>query len=140
MLKGDMMQVFARLYEGGKLGGQLNQTYLTLIPKRQGANCFNDFWPISLINGVYKIVARVLSKRLAGVIGDVVEEHQFAFLPGRQLPDCVLVANEVVDAIRRREHPTILFKADFQKAYDSVDWLFLDLVMSKMGFLVQWRG
>jgi len=33
----------------------------------------------------------------------------------------------------------LLFKVDFEKAYDSIDWGYLDEVMCKMGFLFLWR-
>ena len=33
----------------------------------------------------------------------------------------------------------MLFKVDFEKAYDSVDWNYLDAVMGKMAFPVLWR-
>lgn len=53
---------------------------------------------------------------------------------------CILIANELVDDAKRRGKEILLFKADFGKAYDSVDWHFLDLTMEKMGFNETWRG
>ena len=48
--------------------------------------------------------------------------------------DCSLVVNEVIDEIRKKGIGGLIFKVDFEKAYDSVDWSFLDVVMIKMGF------
>jgi hypothetical protein len=51
----------------------------------------------------------------------------------------ILVANEVVDEARKYKKELILFKVDFRKAYDSIDWNYLGEVMLKMGFPTLWR-
>ncbi|MCI04470.1 RNA-directed DNA polymerase (Reverse transcriptase), partial [Trifolium medium] len=53
--------------------------------------------------------------------------------------DGVLIANELVEEAKRRGKETILFKVDFEKAYDSVNWNYLDEMMMCMGFCDQWR-
>ncbi|XP_024634416.1 uncharacterized protein [Medicago truncatula] len=57
----------------------------------------------------------------------------------RQILDGILVANKVVDDARKRNKELLLFKVDFDKAYDSIDWSYLDLVMVKMNFPTLWR-
>lgn len=54
--------------------------------------------------------------------------------------DCTLIANEVVDELRKRGSGGILFKIDFEKAYDCISWNFLELCMVKMGFRERWRS
>jgi hypothetical protein len=73
------------------------------------------------------------------VIGSVISESQTTFVKDRQILDGVLIANEVVDEARRSKKELMLFKVDFEKAYDSVDWGYLDDVMGKMAFPVLWR-
>jgi hypothetical protein len=53
--------------------------------------------------------------------------------------DRILIANEIVDEAKRKKKELLMFKVDFEKAYDSVDWRFLDFVMQKMGFHEKWR-
>lgn len=55
-------------------------------------------------------------------------------MEGRQILDAALVANEVVDSRKKRGEPGILCKLDLEKAYDHVNWDFLDFIMSKMWF------
>ena len=64
----------------------------------------------------------------------VISNSQSAFIKGRQILDGILVANEVVDEAHRHKKEMILFKVDFEKAYDSIDFGYLDEVMLKMGF------
>ncbi|GKU89920.1 hypothetical protein SLEP1_g3989 [Rubroshorea leprosula] len=84
--------------------------------------------------------AKVLANRLKSVMPKIVSETQSAFVGGRQLVDSVLVLNEVVDEIKNKKQPAFVFKADFEKAYDCVDWSFLDWMMDSFGFGTKWRG
>ncbi|PNX76321.1 cysteine-rich receptor-like protein kinase, partial [Trifolium pratense] len=76
----------------------------------------------------------VSANRLRLVIGSVISESQTAFVKDRQILDGILIANEVVDEARRSKKELMLFKVDFEKAYDSVDWGYLDEVMGRMSF------
>jgi len=70
---------------------------------------------------LYKIVAKILSLRLKRVLHKVIDVRKSAFLIGRGLLDSVLVANEVLEEVKRRKSSCIFFKVDYEKAYDSVD-------------------
>ncbi|XP_024636402.1 uncharacterized protein [Medicago truncatula] len=72
-------------------------------------------------------------------MSSVVAETQSAFVKNRQILDGILIANEVVDEARKDKKELMLFKVDFEKAYDSVDWGYLDSVMKGMSFPVLWR-
>jgi len=99
-----------------------------------------DFRPISLVSSVYKILSKVLANRLRMVIGNVVSDSQSAFIKGRQILDGILIANELVDDAKVKKKDLLMFKVDFEKAYDSVDWSYIDEVMSKMNFPCVWRS
>jgi len=87
----------------------------------------------------YKVLAKVLTNRLRNVIGSVVSYTQSAFIKGKQILDGILIANEVVDEARRMDKELLMFKVDFEKAYDSVDLKYLDMVMVNMNFPTLWR-
>ena len=53
--------------------------------------------------------------------------------------DAVLIANEIVDEKKRSREEGVIFKIDFEKAYDHVNWDFLDHVLEKKGFSPRWR-
>jgi hypothetical protein len=52
--------------------------------------------------------------------------------------DGVVVLNEVIDLAKRRKDVCFLFKVDFERAYDTVSWSFLERMMIKMGFAEGW--
>jgi len=88
---------------------------------------------------MYKVLAKVLANRLRKVVSSVVSESQSAFVKGKQILDAILIENEVIDEARRLKKELLLFKVDFEKAYDSVDLEYLDSVMAKMNFPALWR-
>ncbi|XP_058779060.1 uncharacterized protein LOC131653017 [Vicia villosa] len=110
-----------------------------LIPKGSSPLCLDDYRPICLVGCMYKVVAKLLVGRLKHVLNSVVSHCQSAFVPGRQLLDGVLVANEAVDFARKEGGSCLLFKVDFEKAYDKVSWNFLRYLLVKMGFGAKWR-
>ncbi|MCH85138.1 cysteine-rich receptor-like protein kinase, partial [Trifolium medium] len=138
-LQGDVMQFISEFHRNGRLTKGLNSTFIALISKVDSPQRLNDFRPISLVGSLYKILAKVLANRLRLVIGSVISESQTAFVKDRQILDGILIANEVVDEARKSKKELMLFKVDFEKAYDSVDWDYLDVVMGRMSFPTLWK-
>ena len=103
----------------------LNSTFLVLVLKNENAVEIKDFRPISLVGGLYKILANVLANRLKKVVGQVVSTSQNAFVEGRQILDAALIANDVVDSLIRRKEKWLLCKLDIENAYDHLNWDFL---------------
>jgi len=62
------------------------------------------------------------------------------FIKDRQILDGMLIANELVDDAKCNNKELLMFKVDFEKVYDSMDWRYLDEVMAKMNFLRLWRS
>ncbi|KAL4311451.1 hypothetical protein GQ457_01G029990 [Hibiscus cannabinus] len=94
-----------------------------------------DYRPISLVGSIYKLLSKVLANRLKSMSEDLIGETQFAFCPGKQILDCSLISNELIDYTRKRGLQGIVFKADFRKAYDTVDCLSVnDLIGNPINF------
>ena len=91
---------------------------------------------------VYKIIAKVLTNRLHGLIQSIICDSQAGFIPGRNISDNIVLAHELVKAYTRKHiSPRSMLKIDLQKAYDLVEWAFLEQVMFGLGFpemFVQW--
>ena len=138
-MKQDIMRFMTEFHRNGRLSRGINSTFIALIPKKDNPKKLNDYRPISLVGSIYKILAKVLANRLRHVIGSVIAEEQSTFVKNRQILDGILIANEMVDEAHILKKELLLFKVDFEKAYDSVDWGYLDVVMERMSFPVLWR-
>ena len=96
-VKNDIIKVFQEFYTSDIINAISNETYICLIPKKSNSCRVRDFRPISLMTSLYKIIAKVLAKRLQTVLGETISKYQGAFVAGRQILDVVIVANEVVE-------------------------------------------
>ncbi|GJT59824.1 RNA-directed DNA polymerase, eukaryota, reverse transcriptase zinc-binding domain protein [Tanacetum coccineum] len=116
-----------------------NSSFIALIPKTPEAKIVKDFRPISLIEGLYKIIAKILANHLVVVLGDIVNEvHRF--VADRQILDGPFILNEVLQWCKLKKKHSFILKIDFEKAYDSVRWDYLDDVLRKFGFGEKWCG
>lgn len=87
---------------------------------------------------MYKVLAKLLANRLKVIIPKVISESQFSYLEGRQMLDCILIANEVVDDAKRRGKELLLFKSDFENAFDSGDNLTKRGILVDSQFMFLW--
>jgi len=117
-VKGDVMHFISDFHRNERLTRGINNTFIVLIPKVTSPQRLNDFRPISLVKSLYKILSKVLANRLRMVMGSLIAETQTTFVKGRQILDGILIANEVVDEARKSKKELMLFKVDFEKAYD----------------------
>ena len=115
-----------------------NASFFALVPKVCDPLSLDQFRPISLVGMLYKIVTKVLAGRMNDVLHLIIDENQYAFLRNRGMLDSVLVANEVVEEVRRNRRSALCFKVDYEKAYDSVRWEFLFDMLQRLGFHSKW--
>nr|GEY24851.1 Toll/interleukin-1 receptor (TIR) domain-containing protein [Tanacetum cinerariifolium] len=110
-----------------------NPSFIALILKIHNANKVNHFRPISLIGSIYKIIAKILAKRLVRVLGDIVNEVQSAFIAKRQIFDSPSILNEVLQWCKIKKKHSLIFKVDFEKAGWVVDAsLFMGIKLSHL--------
>ena len=119
----------------------INHTNLILIPKKKYPNDPTDYRPISLCNVVYKLVAKVLANRLKEFLPRVIDASQSAFVKGRMIFDNIMVAHELMHTMKNKRTGytgVLAAKLDMAKAYDKVEWGFLEGIMKQMGFAERW--
>ena len=83
----------------------------------------------------------MLANRLKQILPDIISPTQSAFVPGHLITDNVLVAYETLHTLHGRKKGkkgSMSLKLDISKAYDRVEWNFLQGIMEKLGFPETW--
>nr|GEU58908.1 RNA-directed DNA polymerase, eukaryota [Tanacetum cinerariifolium] len=138
--KGDVEKFVLDFMETDSLSRGTNSAFITLIPKVPNLLLIKNYCPISLIGMQYKIIANLLPIHLAKVLDNIVSPVQSVFISSRQILDGPLMVSEIIEWYKKKNKKLMIFKVDFEKAFDSVSWNYLDFVLLHMGFGSKWRS
>lgn len=120
---------------------KINKTKITLAPKTKNPTKMTKFKPISLSNVIYKLISKVLVNRLKTILPQIITENQSDFLSEHLNSDNVLVAFELMHYLEHKRDGKECFmavKLDMSKAYNRVEWGFIEKIMERMGFHEKW--
>ncbi|XP_074265051.1 uncharacterized protein LOC141587467 [Silene latifolia] len=114
---------------------EINATIITLIPKMERPETVKHYRPISCCNVIYKTISKLLCARLAVILPDIISRNQGAFVKGRNILENILICQDLVRLYNRgMASPRCMFKLDLQKAYDTIEWKFVDQMLSALKF------
>jgi exonuclease III len=138
LIKGDLMPLFEQLGRGELPLYKLNFGVITLLPKKEDATQIQQYRPICLLNVCFKIFTKVGTNRIMGIAPKVIRPTQSAFIPGRNILEGVVILHETIHELHSKKLDGVLFKIDFEKAYDKVKWSFLQQTLRLKGFAPRW--
>lgn len=121
----------------GMFPSELNHTFIALISKKKNPELVSNYRLISLSNVLYKILSKVLANRLKKKFPQIISDAQSAFVLDRLIIDTVLLEYELIHHLRQKRRGNRGFmslKLDINKAYDKIEWSFLEVIMRKIGF------
>ncbi|XP_015969290.1 uncharacterized protein LOC107492746 [Arachis duranensis] len=133
--------VVREIFEKGRLPEDIGETIVVLIPKVKQPENLNHLRPISCCNFIYKVVTKVLVGRLRRILDVIISPVQSAFIKGILIQDNIIVVQEVFHKLNRKGNNggnDIAIKLDMNKAYDRLEWNFLQRVLEKFGFSREW--
>ena len=137
----EIVKEIQQFFENGKLPAKINETFVRLIPKIQSPQTMSDYRPIALCNVYYKIISKLLTKRLQPLLPKLISENQSAFVKGRAIADNVLITHDALHYLKTskaEQRVAMAVKTDMSKAYDRLEWDFIELVLQRFGFHPVW--
>ena len=117
---------------------ELNVSKIALLPKTEDRSRIQNFRPISLLNTMYKLVAKVYANRMKPLLHHWIIPSQTGFVPNRCILDNIFLAFESIEWALESKQEISMLLLDFEKAYDRVSWTFLKQTMERMGFRDTW--
>lgn len=131
----DVIHSVQDFFISGQLASNINSNLIVLIPKVAGARVMGDYHPIALDNFQFKIVTKIIADRLASITTRIISVEQRGFIRDRNISECVILASEAINLLEKRQYGgNVALKVDIAKAFDTLDWNFLILVLRRFGF------
>uniref|UniRef100_A0A3P9KVM4 Reverse transcriptase domain-containing protein n=1 Tax=Oryzias latipes TaxID=8090 RepID=A0A3P9KVM4_ORYLA len=112
-----------------------SQAIISVIHKegKDPASCAS-YRPISLLCCDMKILTAILAKRIQKYIRNLIKPDQTGFIPGRLGINNIRTTLNIMQAAKKTSEPSMLVSLDAEKAFDRVNWLYLERVLETMGF------
>lgn len=141
VIKDDLMAAMGKFCTGNSQNLELlNSAQITLIPKKEAPTMLKDYRPISLIHSFSKLATKVMARRLATRLDDLVPHTQTAFIKGRSIHENFIFVKGMAQQFHRQKKEVLLLKLDISKAFDMVSWSFLLNMLKYRGFGPRWRS
>ena len=129
-------------YDDNDLSVSQRRGVITLIPK-EDANLkdLSNWRPITLLNVDYKIACKAIATRIEKVLPLIINSNQTGFIKGRYIGENIRLINGILEQTKAQEIPGILLLLDFKKAFDTVEWGFIQNTLDLFNFgsnIKQW--
>ena len=122
-------------FDTGELSTTQKEGIITCIPKDNKPKQFLKNWrPITLLNTVYKIGSSSIANRLKSVLDKLISKEQTGFMTGRYIGENTRLIYDILQFTEEKDIPGLLLFIDFEKAFDSVSWKFMEKVLKFFKF------
>ena len=128
----DLVDVLSNSYELSTLPMSMRQAMITLAYEKRDKTLLGNWRPISLLNVDYKIGSKSLTNQLQSGLEYVLHPDQTGNVPGHSVMDNLLLVRDSFEYIYQKQYPIAMICLDQEKAFDQLDWSFLDKVMERI--------
>ena len=126
----------------GCLSVTQRQGIITCIPKDGKDKRYIKNWrPISLLNTSYKIASSVIANRIKQFLHNLISPDQRGFMTGRFISENIRILYDVLKFTEEEKLPGLVMLVDFEKAFDSIAWNFIENVLAFLNFgpmIIKW--
>ena len=135
LLGQDLVNSFNASYRAGEMSLSQWIGVITLIPKEDSdLSTLANWRPITLLNLDYKIASKVIAKRMEKVLSLLINPDQTGFIKGRFIGQNFRLINDILEQTKLQNIPGILLQLDFRKAFDTIEWEFIQRTIALFNF------
>lgn len=122
LLGNALLESFNAGFQNGQLSVSQKRGIISLIPKDENNSISLSNWrPVTLLNVDYKILAKLIAKRIESVLPKLIHSDQTGFTKGRCIGQNVRLLEDILEYRDIKKIPGILLFLDFEKAFDTVE-------------------
>ena len=136
-----MVESFNYAFENGEMSISQKRGIISLIPKKDKDKKYLKNWrPISLLNNDYKIVTKALALRLEKVLPTISSPNQTGYVfKGRYIGESIRIRADMMYITKKKNIQGLAVFLDFEKAFDSIEWCYLQKCLDAFNFGPQLR-
>ena len=112
-------------YEINKMSITQRRGVLCLLPKKNDPLLLKNWWPISLLNQDYKLIAQLIAERIELCLDAIIDIDQTGFIKGRYIGQNITSIIDIIHYCEQHYKAGILISIDFEKAFDEMEWSFI---------------
>jgi hypothetical protein len=122
-------------YSVNQMSSSQRRGTITCLPKTGKPRCYLKNWrPITLLNTSYKIAASCIAERIKQKLDNLIHEDQKGFIPGRFIGENTRLIYDIIFETEAQDLPGMIMMIDFEKAFDTVSWDFIQKVLDIFNF------
>ena len=130
-----MIASFNYAFHSGTLSISQKRGIISLILKEdKDTSLLENLRPISLLNVDYKILTKVIAKRLEKLLPKIINPDQTGYVKGRYMGENVRLIQDIMFYAKRMNSPGIAIFLVFRKAFDSIEWEYLKAALKAFNF------
>ena len=143
-LKFHIIKTVEYAFENNKLPLSQRLGLISIIPKGNKDKRYLSNWrPLCLLNSLYKLISGALAEKIKPSLDKIINNDQKAFLPGRYIGEVVRTTYDIIQYAKENNRTGILMLIDFEKAYDSISFNFINKALHFFNFgpnMIKWIG
>ena len=129
-------------FETGELSISQRRGIIKLIPKKSEELYYIRNWrALTLLNCDYEIAAKAIAIRLKTNLPNLINNDQTGFIKGRYIGENIRLIDSVINYASAKNIPGLLLLIDFEKAFDTLEWSFIQKTLLSFGFgpsIIRW--
>ena len=134
VLKDLLLLLYREVITSGELNSSARKGVITLIPKKKDLTQLKNWRPITLLNMDYKILGKVIARRLKQVLPDIIGPQQTGFMEGRNITENIRGTIDLITHVYQNQKDALIISVDYEKCFDRIEYQAVQGALKYFGF------